>query len=259
MDSASVGKRNHIRQLTAGWKVARDVRVVRGVIAYVGGLFAWVKYDSLFPKSTSNQIKRGDEVRIPTYQREGIGSIAERIVKHVGRNVYICTLLLKLDNTYTSVRRLVTGPASCVDGGHPSLVSVVVAFNKLKTVDGREGTQIDSLPLYGRSVMRICSDSCGVELDLRENMVFTKQGTDEDYWVEPFQLRSSFEKPVVQIPGIDVCNCSHAFEMLRPRPFRIGASPRIGRASRSDINPLTGSVDSISHRYVRCNRVVETK
>ena len=31
-------------------------------------------------------------------------------------------------------------------------------------------------------------------------------------------------------------------KMLRLRPFWIGASPRVGRASRSDVNLLTGSV-----------------
>ena len=40
--------------------------------------------------------------------------------------------------------------------------------------------------------------------------------------------------------NIDIC--LHFFKMLRPRPFRIGAPRRIGRASRVEYNPLTGSV-----------------
>ena len=50
---------------------------------------------------------------------------------------------------------------------------------------------------------------------------------------------------VVKVPRINIDVCSHFHKMLRPRPSRIGASPRIGRASRSDMNRLTGSVGII--------------
>ena len=38
-------------------------------------------------------------------------------------------------------------------------------------------------------------------------------------------------------------------KMLRLRPFWIGASPRVGRASRSEMNPLTGSVGIIPNLH----------
>ena len=47
--------------------------------------------------------------------------------------------------------------------------------------------------------------------------------------------------------------------MLRPRPSRIGASPRIGRASRSDINPLTGSACSLTNHRTQRNGECEQR
>ena len=52
---------------------------------------------------------------------------------------------------------------------------------------------------------------------------------------------------VVKIEPINIDVCSHFHKMLRPRPSRIGASPRIGRASRSDMNRLTGSIGIVSN------------
>jgi len=47
--------------------------------------------------------------------------------------------------------------------------------------------------------------------------------------------------------------------MLRPRPSRIEASPRIGRASRSDINPLTGSACSLTNHRTQRNGECEQR
>ena len=65
--------------------------------------------------------------------------------------------------------------------------------------------------------------------------------TDGDDVGKPFCAMIVTEKPIVKVSPINVDVCFHLFKMLRPRPFRIGASPRIGRASRSDVNRLTGS------------------
>ena len=63
--------------------------------------------------------------------------------------------------------------------------------------------------------------------------------------VKPFDAIVAAKKPIVKVPRINIDVCSHFHKMLRPRPSRIGASPRIGRASRSDMNRLTGSVGII--------------
>ena len=69
--------------------------------------------------------------------------------------------------------------------------------------------------------------------------------TDGDDVGKPFCAMIVAEKPIVKVSPINVDVCFHLFKMLRPRPFRIGASPRIGRASRSDVNLLRGSMGII--------------
>ena len=248
VDRAPVRERHHVRQLAPRRQVAGDMRIVGGVIADVGELFAGIKYDNLLPKSTSDQIKRGYEVGVTTQQHEGVGGIAKRIIEHVGRYVHVGTLFLKFDDAHPSFVRLATGSAFGADRRHPSFISVVIALDDIKTINGCKGTQIDSLSLNGRCVVRVCSNPRSIEFDLRKRVIVAKQSTNESDRIEPFQLGAPFEESVVQIPCVNICDCSHYLEMLRLRPFRIGASPRIGRASRSDINPLTGSVGSVPYR-----------
>ena len=47
---------------------------------------------------------------------------------------------------------------------------------------------------------------------------------------------------IVEISCISIHIRFHFYKMLRLRPIRIGASRRIGRASRVEYNPLMGSV-----------------
>ena len=67
------------------------------------------------------------------------------------------------------------------------------------------------------------------------------------------------EKSVVKVPRINIDIRFHFCKMLRPRPFRIGASPRIGRASRSDINPFTGSACSLTNHRTQRNGECEQR
>ena len=241
VDRAAVGKRHHLRQLAARGQVAGDVRVVGGVIADIGEPLMRIKDKNLLPEFLPNKVKWCDEVRIATKKRKAIRSVTERIKKHVCRNVYVGALFLELDDAHTSVIRLIACSTPFSGSGHPRLIPVIVSFYDLKSFNGCKRTQIDSLTLNCCCVMRICSDPCSVELDVRKNMVFSKQGSDESNGIEPFHILSLFEQPVIQISCINVCDCFHVCKMLRPRPFRIGASPRIGRASRSDVNPSRGS------------------
>ena len=60
--------------------------------------------------------------------------------------------------------------------------------------------------------------------------------------VKPFDTWIVAEESIIGIPCVNINVCFHFIKMLRLRPFWIGASPRVGRASRSDVNLLTGSI-----------------
>ena len=61
--------------------------------------------------------------------------------------------------------------------------------------------------------------------------------------------------------SIDICNrfLYRILKLQRPLAYRLEALPRIGRASRSDINPLTGSDGSVPHRRAWCKGVREKR
>jgi len=236
---------NHFRQLALRRKVAGDVRVVGSMIAYVGKSFMRIEHEYLLAKLLSDQVERRNEVRIPADEGNGINVAREHIVEHVGCDIDVRPFLLQLDDMHSAVGRLFAIPALAVDCWHPDLVPVVIPLYYFQPSDFGECAQIYSLSFDSFGVVWICADTCGVEFDDVKYMIVFYQRSCERQRVKPFDAIVAAKKPIVKVPRINIDVCSHFHKMLRPRPSRIGASPRIGRASRSDMNRLTGSVGII--------------
>jgi len=242
VDRAAVrSNRDYLWELTFRRKIAWDVRIVGSVIADVGKALVRIKHEYLLAKLLANQVKWCDEVRIATNEGHGVNAVRKRIIKHVGRDVDIRPFLFESDDMYSAIGGLLASSACAADRRHPDLVFVVITFDDFESLDFGERTQIDSLAFNSFGVVRICSDTCGVELDNSNHMVASYQCPRERQRIKPFRATVIAEKPVVKIPRVDIDIRFHICKMLRPRPFRIGASPRIGRASRSDVNLLRGS------------------
>ena len=141
-------------------------------------------------------------------------------------------------------RRAVDCATMRSDGNHFRQLALrwKVARNDFQTSDFGESAQIYSLAFDGFGVVWICTDTRSVESDDVKHMIVFYQCSCESQRVEPFDVIVAAKKPIVKVPRINIDVCSHFNKMLRPRPFRIGASPRIGRASRSDVSLLTGSM-----------------
>jgi len=240
---------NHFRQLALRWKVAGNVRVIGSVIADVGKTFVRIEHEYLLAKLFSNQVKWRYEVRVPADECNGINVIREHVVEHVGCDVDIRPFLFQLDDMHSAVGGLLAIPAFAVYRWHPDFVPVVVSFDYFQTTDLGECAQIDSLAFDGFGVVWICADTCGIEFDDAKHMVVFYQCPCKRQRVKPLYAAVVAEKSVVKIPSINIDVRFHFHKMLRPRPFRIGASPRIGRASRSDMNRLTGSVGILPNIY----------
>ena len=63
--------------------------------------------------------------------------------------------------------------------------------------------------------------------------------------VKPFDAIVAAKKPIVKVPRINIDVCSHFHKMQGASTFRLKPPRRIGRASRVEYNPLTGSVGII--------------
>ncbi len=226
-------------------KVAGDVGIVGSVVAYVRKSLVRIEHKYLLAELSSNQVKRCYEVGIAADESNGINVVSKRIIEHVGRDIDIRPFLFQFDDVHSAVGGLIAIPAFTTDRRHPNLVSVVISFDDFKALDFRECTKVDSLAFNSFGVVWICSDTCGVEFDRAKYMVASYQCPRERKRVKPFCAMIVAEKPIVKVSPINVDVCFHLFKMLRPRPFRIGASPRIGRASRSDVNLLRGSMGII--------------
>ena len=174
---------------------------------------------------------------------------AAKTSEHVGRDVNIRPFLLQFYDANFPVCCFIAVSALGAYGWHPNLISVVVSFDDLKTLDFRNCPQIDSLALDSLGIVWVCADTCGVEFDRRDSMVAFDQCACERKRVKPFGARIVAEKSIIEIPCININVCLHLIKMLRLRPFWIGASPRVGRASRSEMNPLTGSVGIIPNLH----------
>ena len=249
VDRASVRPDGYdVGELALRRKVAGDVRVIGSVIADIRKAFVRVKHKYLLAKLSPNQFEGSDEIRIAADERNSINVIRECVVKHVRRDVYVRPLLFKLDDAHFAVGGLLAITACVVDRWHPNLVPIVIPLDDFKTLDFGECAQVDSLAFNGLGVVRISADSGGVELDRSKRMVASYQCPRERQRIKPFRGRVAAKKPIVQISRIDIDVRFHFCKMLRPRPFRIGASPRIGRASRSDMNLLRGSVRIVPNR-----------
>ena len=233
---------DYLWKLALRLKIAGDVCVVRIMIADVGKSFMRIEHKYLSAKLVTNNVKRRNEIGITTDEGNCINIASEYIVKHVGGDIDICPLLFQFDDAHFAVGGFFALPALIADRRHPDFVPVVIALDDFKATDLGKRTEIDSLPLSRFGVVWICSDTCCIEFDRAKHMVASYQRPRERQWIKPFRALIAAEQPVVEIPRVDIDICLHFFRMLRPRPFRIGASPRIGRASRSDVNRLTGSV-----------------
>ena len=233
---------DYVGKLALRRKVAGDVCIVRSVIADVGKSFMRIKNKYLFAKLVTNNVKRRNEVRITADEGNCINIAREYVVEHAGGDIDIRPLLFQLDDAHFAVGGFFARPALTAYRRHPDFVSIVIALDDFKTTDLRNRTEIDSLPLSRFGVVWICSDACCIEFDSAKHMVASYQRSRERQWIKPFRALVVAEKPVVEISRVNIDICLHFFKMLRPRPFRIGASPRIGRASRSDVNLLTGSM-----------------
>ena len=236
---------DYLRKLALCRKVVGNVCVVRSMIADVGKSFMRIEHKYLFAKLVTNNVKRRNEVRIAAEEGNCINIAHEYVVEHVGGDVNIRPLLFQFDDTHFAVGGFFALPALTADRRHPDFVPVVIALDDFKATDLRKRTEIDSLTLSRFGVVWICSDTCCIEFDRAKHMVASYQRPRERQWIKPFRALVVAEKTVVEIPRVDIDICFHFFKMLRPRPFRIGASPRIGRASRSDVNRLTGSVSIV--------------
>ena len=95
---------NHFRQLALRWKVARNVRVIGSMIAYVRKSFVGIEHEYLLAKLLSNQVKWRYEVRIPADEGNGINVVREHIVEHVGCDIDVRPFLLQLDDMHSNLR-----------------------------------------------------------------------------------------------------------------------------------------------------------
>ena len=232
---------DYLWKLALRRKVAGDVRIVRSVIADVGEPLMGIKHKHLLSFSP-NEIKWCNEVRITTDESNGVYVVRKNIVKHVSRDVDIRPFLLQLYNANFSVRCFLAVSTLGAYGRHPNLISIVVSLNYLKALDFRNCPQIDSLALDSLGIIWKCTDTCGIEFDRSDSMVAFDQCACERKRVKPFDTWIVAEESIIEIPCVNINVCLHFIKMLRLRPFWIGASPRVGRASRSDVNLLTGSI-----------------
>ena len=90
--------------------------------------------------------------------------------------------------------------AFAADRRHPDLVSVVVALDNFKSADFRKSALVDSLAFNSLGVVWICPDSCGIELDRTQNVVFSYQRSRKRQRVKPFRALIVSEKSIVKIP-----------------------------------------------------------
>ena len=249
MDRAAMrSNRNHFRQLALRRKVAGDVRVVGSrSLKMVGHGFAWIEYKHRFPKFAAERLNCPCLIGIACYQNKAVGIRAHGIDECCDSKVYVRTLLFKLYNMRHSRVGFFADLAFLADMGKPRLLFAVKSFDDFYSAKGNESLEIYFLPFLGCDVMWICADTSREVLYGEDFMFFLEHCVGKCAKVEPFTALRSSQQAIVEIVAVYVNNCLFHFshKMQGASTFRLKPPRRIGRASRVEYNPLTGSVGII--------------
>ena len=239
---------NHFGQLALRREIAGNVRVVGSrSLKMVGHGFAWIEYKHRFPKFAAERLNRPCLIGISGYQYKAFGIGVHGIDKGGNGKVYVRTFLLKLNDMCHSGNGFFASFALFVDMGKPCLFLAVKSFDDFHSAKGRECLEIYFLAFFGGYVMRICADTSREILYGEDFMFFLEHCVGKCAKVEPFTALRSSQQAIVEIVAVYVNNCLFHFshKMQGASTFRLKPPRRIGRASRVEYNPLTGSVGII--------------
>ena len=249
MDRAAVRPDwDYVGKLALRRKVAGNVRVVGSrSLKMVGHGFAWIEYKHRFPKFAAECENRSCLIGIACYQNKAVGIRAHGIDECYDSKVYVRTLLFKLYDMSHPGMGFFTNFAFPIDMGKPGLLLAVKPFDDFHSAKGRECLEIYLLAFLGGYVMRICADTSREILYGEDFMFFLEHCVGKCAKVEPFTALRSSQQAIVEIVAVYVNNCLFHFshKMQGASTFRLKPPRRIGRASRVEYNPLTGSVGII--------------
>ena len=236
---------NNFRQLALRREIAWNVRVVGSrSLKMVGHGFAWIEYKHRFPKFAAERLNRPSLIGIAGYQNKAFGIGAHGIDKGGNSKVYVRTFLLKLNDMRHSGNGFFAVCAFFFDMGKPLLFLSVMSCDEFPSAQGRECLAIYLLAFLGGYVMRICADTSREILYGEDFMLFLEHCVGKCAKVEPFTALRSSQQAVVKIVSVYVNKCLfHVCQRMQgASTFRLKPPRRIGRASRVEYNPLTGSV-----------------
>ena len=246
--AAMRSNRYDVGKLALCREIAWNVRVVGSrSLKMVGHGFAWIEYKHRFPKFAAERLNRPSLIGIAGYQNKAFGIGAHGIDKGGNSKVYVRTFLLKLNDMRHSGNGFFASFALFVDMGKPCLFLAVKSFDDFHSAKGRECLEIYFLAFFGGYVMRICADTSREILYGEDFMFFLEHCVGKCAKVEPFTALRSSQQAIVEIVAVYVNNCLFHFshKMQGASTFRLKPPRRIGRASRVEYNPLTGSVGII--------------
>ena len=247
---------NDVGKLALRRKVAGNVRVVGSrSLKMVGYGFAWIKYKHGFAKFAAERLNRPCLIGIAGYQNKAFGIGARGIYKGGNGKVYVRTLLFKFHDMSHSGNGFFASFALSADMWKPCLFLAVEPFDDFHSAKGRECLEIYLLAFLGGYVMRICADASREILYGEDFMLFLEHGVGKRAKVEPFATLRSSQQAIVEIVSVYVNNCLFHFghKMQGASAFRPKPPRRIGRASRVEYNPLTGSVGIVPNYFSWCN------
>ena len=253
VERAAVGKRHHVRQLAPRRQVARDVRVVGGVVHEVRWPVAsWIVHKNWLFQLKADNVNWGYVVGVAGDEYIAIRIIPECVGKKGGGQIDIRPLFLEFHHVSHTVSRFPARLAFLRNVWKPYLVSIVVAFHDTDKRLCRKCLEIDVLSCDRLCIIRIWTYASSEEIDGNNVMSVAKQPSHKRGGIKPSTGRVSMEKAIVEVESIDICNgFLHRIQKLQgPLAFRLEALPRIARGSRSDVNPSRGSLGSVSNRWV---------
>ena len=251
VDRTAIGKRHFVRQLASRRKVRRNVAAIGCVETKVGGALVGVEHQDLFAEFITNEVKRGNEVRIAANEHNRVYGIRVGVAEHFCHDVYVGTFFLHFHHMDISIYGRGADPAVWVNGWNPDFVFVIVALDDFYASMRFDCLKINVLPFNGGCIIGIGLNTCCEVFYGNELVCFVKKRFCERLQIKPLATWPSAKKAEVKIATIDICYCflHGQLKMLRSQTFRSGTPLRVGRTVRLDMNPLRGSVGIIPNLH----------
>ena len=236
---------DYVGKLALRRKIAGDVCVVcRHSLKMFGDGFSWVEYKHGFPKFAAECENRSCLIGVSGYQRKAVGVGVHGVDKGCDCKIYVGSFFFKFHDMSHPGMGFFTNFAFPIDMGKPGLLLAVKPFDDLHPAKCGECLDIYLLTLLGGYVLWVCADARREILNGEDVVFLLEHGGGKCAKVEPFTARRVFQQAVVKIVSVYVNKCLfHVCQRMQgASTFRLKPPRRIGRASRVEYNPLTGSV-----------------